>query len=126
MGAADITTCFQSIDQANGAMVSQEQTVRQFADTCSSTARKTANGEQHLVLLRLEASGVGGAVAAAEKLANAIAELRECNVFGIVYRSPHKGKYIALRYKSKREITAPVASWYAKYASNKIKGFGNV
>ena len=86
----DIAMSFQSVDQANGAMVSQKQAVRQLPDSGIGAARKTANGKKHLVLLGLEPCGFSGTIAAPKKLTNATAEFCQRGIFGIADASSHK------------------------------------
>jgi hypothetical protein len=71
--AADITVRLQPIDQTDGAVMPEEQTLREAADAGVVVVGKFANGEKHLVLLRFEAGGLGGVIAAAEKAPDTIA-----------------------------------------------------
>jgi hypothetical protein len=71
--AADITVRLQPIDQTDGAVMPEEQTLREAADAGVVVVGKFANRKKHLVLLRFEAGGLGGIIAAPEKAADTIA-----------------------------------------------------
>ena len=87
--AADVTVRLQAIDQADGAVMPEEEAFREAADTGVVVVGKFANRKKHLVLLRFEASGLGGIIAAPEKPADTIAQFGECSVLGVVDFSFH-------------------------------------
>ena len=86
---ADIAVHFETIDQTYGAVMPEKQALRQATYSGLVLVTESANGKKHLVLLRFEASGFGGVIAAPEKLADAMAQIGQCGVFGITDISSH-------------------------------------
>ena len=109
--ATDIAMRFQAIDQADGAMVSQKQAIRQLPNSGYGAVRKAANGKEHLVLLGLESFGFSGTIAAPKKLANATAEFCQRGIFGIANASSHRSSISRCDINaSRRAISAITAS----------------
>lgn len=88
-GAADITVCFETVDQTHGAVMAEKQALGQAADAGFVRMGKAANGEEHLVLLGFESGGFGGLIASAEELADAVAQFGQGGVFGLANCSFH-------------------------------------
>lgn len=87
--AAHIAMRFHAIEQANGAVVTESQAFRQSSDAGSVWVSERPNGKKHLVLLRFKSGGFRSVIAAAKKLADAIAQFGQCSVFRIVDFSSH-------------------------------------
>lgn len=79
-GAADGTAALQAIDQFDGAVMLQKQAAGQFADRGRRSLRQALDGEQQLVLLRLQAGGAGLIFTELQELPQLVAELRESAV----------------------------------------------
>jgi len=88
-GAADMAAQRETIDQTHGAVRLEKQALREPTDTGLISVREAAHGEEHLVLLRFEASGFGGFITAVKKLAYAMAQFGQCGIFGITDLSSH-------------------------------------
>lgn len=87
--APDISPRLEPVDQTHGAVMAEKQALRQAADAGIVRIGESADGQQHLVLLRLETRGFGSVIAAAEELPDPIAELGKRGVFRIVDSSFH-------------------------------------
>ena len=87
--APDISPRLEPIDQTHGAVMAEKQALGQAADAGIVRIGKSANGQQHLVLLRLEAGGLSGVIAAAEELPDPVAEFGQRGVFSVADSSFH-------------------------------------
>ena len=99
----------------------EKQALREPADRGIVFVGELANRKKHLVLLRFEAGGFGGVIAAAEELADTIAQFGQCGVFGVADLSSHFLNYIALRYKCKRKLRHPVSGIPVRLCAHPIK-----
>ena len=81
--AAHIASSLKAIDQTHGTVMAEKQALCKPADAGLTRIGKSADSQEHLVLLRFEARGHCRLVTAAEKLANTIAELSQSGVFTI-------------------------------------------
>jgi hypothetical protein len=81
-GSADVAVFFETVDQFDGAVMTNEQAVCQGLDFGRGTSGKAANGKQQQILLGFESGGAGGGIAFTKEKANAIAEFRHGLVFG--------------------------------------------
>jgi len=58
-GARDEAALFQAVEQAHGAVMADQQVFGQGADGGTGALVERADGEQHLMLLRLQSLGAG-------------------------------------------------------------------
>jgi hypothetical protein len=72
--ALDEAVLRQAIDEADGAVMADEQMLGQLSDGRAVPVRKSSDGEQDLVLLRLEALGPGRLFAEVEEAADLVTE----------------------------------------------------
>src|SRR5271168_617570 len=80
-GAADITVCFQAVDEFDDAVVFQRKALGERADGGFDAHGEAAEGEQNQILLRFEPCSARHGVAFAEEMANAVAQLGERAIF---------------------------------------------
>jgi hypothetical protein len=73
--AANIASSLKTVDQTHGTVMAKKQALGKPADAGLTRIAKSADSQEHLVLLRFEARGRCRLVTAAEKLPNTIAEL---------------------------------------------------
>jgi hypothetical protein len=71
--AAKVASTLKTIEQTHGTMMAKKQALGNPADAGLTRIGKSADSQEHLVLLRFEAGGHCRLVTAAEKLANTIA-----------------------------------------------------
>jgi hypothetical protein len=81
--------CFETIHQADYAVVLQLQAFSQASDTGLRLIAKRASRKKQLVLLGFQSCGSGHIVAATKKKPDAIAQLRQRSVFVFVDWSCH-------------------------------------
>jgi hypothetical protein len=81
--AAHIASGLKTIDQTHGTVMAKQQALGKPADAGLTRIGKSADSQEHLILLRFEAGGHCRLVTAAEKLANTIAELSQSGIFTI-------------------------------------------
>ena len=79
----------KSIDQAYSAVMPEKQAFRQTADAGTVWIGEPPEGQQHLVLLRLEPRGFRGQITAANELADAVPQLGQRCVFRFADFSSH-------------------------------------
>jgi hypothetical protein len=76
-GALDEAMLLEAIDQADGAVMTDEQLFGNLADGRAVIAFPRANGQQHLMLLGFEAFFAGGGFAELEEAADQETKARE-------------------------------------------------
>ena len=103
--SVDISVRLEPVDQFNGAVMSEKETLRKPPDGGFLATIQAADGQKHLVLLRLEAGRTRLLVAGTEKFTNAITELRQCGVFALMYNLSHP---FILSYHDIKEHTRSV------------------
>jgi|GEM_PF-2417026 len=86
---ADITPRREPVDQTHSAVMPEKKALGEAADAGLLWVRESADGQQHLVLLRLEAGGFRRLIASAQELADSVAQSRQRGVFGLAYFSCH-------------------------------------
>lgn len=77
LGAGKVFLFFQSIDEADGAVVGQLEAFGEFANGDVIALGKSFDGEEGLVLLRGQSGGVGGFFAEAEELTEGVTKCGE-------------------------------------------------
>ncbi len=68
---------FQPVNQAYGAMVADEELLRQMADGWAGVVVHRLDGQKHLILLRFQTFGPGSLFAEVEEFPNLITEVRQ-------------------------------------------------
>ncbi len=87
--AAHITPRREPVDQTYGAVMPEKKALSQAADAGLVRVRQPADGQQHLVLLRLESGGFRGVIAASQELTDPVAQFRQRSIFGFADCSSH-------------------------------------
>ena len=97
----DETIRFQAIDQADGAMMPNLQTLRENPDCRFLPVRHSLELEQRLVLLRLEAGSLRRPLAEFQVMPNRIPEISHCLIIGVGSADTlHETyNYIVIRWK---------------------------
>src|SRR6185295_11679730 len=80
--SAHITVLFEAVHELDGAVMPDEQAVREGLDLGGCSVGHAANCQEQQVLLGFKSSGTRGGVAFAKKKADAIAQFRHGLVFG--------------------------------------------
>jgi hypothetical protein len=68
--SADKTSCRKTIDQSHGTVMPQKQAFREAPYARFVRVGEPADGQQHLILLRLKTGGFGRVIGAAQELAD--------------------------------------------------------
>lgn len=76
MITTDIALRLQAIDQADSAMVAEQQAIGELTDADSMILRERTKSEEHLVLLRPESGLFGCVLASLQELPDAVPEFR--------------------------------------------------
>lgn len=78
----DVAALFEAVNEFNGAVMFEGKLLGQGADRGRFVLAEAANGQQHLILLRLEALGVSSGIAGTQEEPDAVAQFSEGAVFG--------------------------------------------
>jgi len=76
-GTGDEAAFFETVEQAHGAVMPDQQVLGKRADRGTGAPVERADGQQHLMLLGLQSLGAGRLLAEMKKAANLVAEVSQ-------------------------------------------------
>jgi hypothetical protein len=83
--AANQTSRFEAVEQLDEAVMLQMETLGEVADRGLAIGRSALDGEEQLVVLRLETGGASGLLAQIQEAANLIPELSQGTIFRVLH-----------------------------------------
>jgi hypothetical protein len=111
LGALEQPGGHGAVDEADGAVVSEQQVVGDVSDGRSGRVVMTSDGEQELMLGGRESGGVGVLLAPAQKAPQIRAQLQQTAVVLVGWAGRHRGTFLRSGFARRREPESADGVW---------------